>query len=88
MLDAEFDALMANPTTPSTPDTLAPYSVSVPMRPGVHAGLTLKNVKDGPGVVVTKCASGDAAYKAGLRADDRLVWANGARLPPRSLKAL
>ena len=77
-LDAEFDSLLgATGRAGRGREDLRDYTVALRLGAGRHAGLTLKNMKDGPGVLVTTAVKKDAGYCAGLREGDRIVWMNG-----------
>ena len=59
------------------PDELRPFTVSFRLESGKHAGITLRNVASGPGVRVDAVKRRDAAYRAGVREGDVLIWLNG-----------
>ena len=75
-LDSEYDALCGGATR--RPNDLKPYTASFQLERGQHAGITLSNTPDGDiGVRVSKAKRRDAAYQAGIREGDILVWLNG-----------
>jgi len=83
-LDAEFDTLCdagratAGAAARARAQELLPFTISMQIEPGKHAGITLSNVAEGPGVRVDAVRRRDAAYKAGMREGDVLIWLNGA----------
>ena len=61
------------------PDDLEPFTLTLRLAPGQHAGLTLKNTPDRFGVLVEKVKSRDAAYLANsARFSDQFMRANPA----------
>jgi hypothetical protein len=74
-LDPEFDELCGGATR--RPEDLRPFTASFRLERGQHAGITLRNNADGPGVVVEKVKKRDRAYQSGLRSGDTAVFLNG-----------
>ena len=75
ILDTEYDEFIGGATR--RPNDLSPFTVSLCLQRGQHAGITVKSTDDKFGVRLTEVKRRDAAYKAGLRKDDIIIWING-----------
>ena len=76
LLDPEYDALCGAATR--RPADLAPYTLVLRLGRDEHAGITLRSTNSKIGVVAERVNRRDAAYAAGVRAGDVLIWLNGA----------